>query len=51
MTFRTTINSKSNPKDFLRRGFKSMFSNYGQPEKATPPVDTESDKKKQPVSR
>lgn len=29
------INSKHDPKEFLKRGFKSMFSNY-EAEKTTP---------------
>ncbi|MBG0789207.1 MAG: hypothetical protein H0S80_01780 [Desulfovibrionaceae bacterium] len=46
MTFRTTINSNHRPKDFLRRGLKSMFPNYVPDPQATPPVDTEGDKKR-----
>ncbi|WP_419785952.1 hypothetical protein [Pseudodesulfovibrio sp.] len=46
MTFRTTINSKGDPKKLIRRGLKSMFPNYDRPEPATPPVDTESDRKR-----
>ena len=50
MTFRTTINSKSKPKDFLQRGFKSMFSDYDAPKPATIPVDSDQDKNdKQPT--
>jgi len=41
MTFRTTINSKENPKKFLQRGFKSMFSNYGGKASPTSPAKTE----------
>lgn len=46
MTFRTSISSKGNPRDLLKRGFKSMFSGSWQDEKATPPVDTEQTRKK-----
>jgi hypothetical protein len=35
------INSKHDPKKFLKRGFKSMFSNYDAEKTATPPVDTQ----------
>jgi|GEM_PF-2407072 len=41
MTFRTTINSKENPKKFLQRGFKSMFSNYGKKNSPNSPAKTE----------
>ncbi|QJB56944.1 hypothetical protein [Pseudodesulfovibrio sp. zrk46] len=44
MTFRRGINSKHKPKDFLKRGLKSMFPNYEddtREETRTPPVDTE----------
>lgn len=51
MTFRTSIHSKANSKDFLKRGFKSMFSNYDESKKAAPPIDTEVEKKEQPESR
>jgi len=40
MTFRTSINSNGKPKDFLKRGLKSMFPNYEDEQKNTPPVDT-----------
>lgn len=50
MTFRRGINSKGKSKDFLKRGFKSMFPNYEETQKAVPPVDTESDRKKRPAS-
>jgi len=50
MTFRTSIHSKAKTKDFLKRGFKSMFSNYGEEKQAAPPVDTEPGKK-QPEPR
>ncbi|NDV18568.1 hypothetical protein GO013_03930 [Pseudodesulfovibrio sp. JC047] len=49
MTFRTSINSNGKPKDFLKRGFKSMFSNYADPKK-TPPIDTGSSKKDKQAS-
>lgn len=43
MTFKRGINSKHKSKDFLKRGFKSMFPNYESESKETktPPVDTE----------
>ena len=44
MTFRTTINSNHKPKEFLRRGLKSMFPNYAPGEQSAPPVDTEKDR-------
>lgn len=44
MTFRTSINSNSNPKNFLKRGLKSMFPNYEE-EKKNPPVDTDETKR------
>ncbi len=46
MTFRTTINSKGNPRDLIKRGLKSMFPNYEtqtETDRSTPPVDTEKD--------
>ncbi|WP_319468634.1 hypothetical protein [uncultured Pseudodesulfovibrio sp.] len=48
MTFRTSINSKDNPRDMLKRGLKSMFTNYEMNKQSTTPVDTEErrDKKK-----
>lgn len=47
MTFKTTINSNHRPKDFLRRGIKSMFPNYApQAAQAEPPVDTEGQKER-----
>lgn len=47
MTFRTTINSNHRPKDFLRRGIKSMFPNYApEAPQAAPPVDTEGGKER-----
>lgn len=50
MTFRSTINSKNTQREFLKRGFKSMFSNYEEKNKTTPPVDTENGKEKQSSS-
>ena len=50
MTFRRGINSKGKSRDFLKRGFKSMFPNYEETEKAAPPVDTERDREKRHVS-
>ncbi|BDQ37348.1 hypothetical protein SYK_17080 [Pseudodesulfovibrio nedwellii] len=44
MTFRTSINSNGNPKDFLKRGLKSMFPNYEE-EKKNPPVETDETKR------
>jgi len=47
MTFKRGINSKYKSKDFLKRGFKSMFANYeteAEKNAATPPVDTEKQK-------
>ena len=44
MTFRTSINSNSNPKNFLKRGLKSMFPNYEE-DKKNLPVDTDETKK------
>jgi len=49
MTFRTTISSKKNPRDFLKKGFKSMFPNYELEQKAAPPIDSD-DEKKRPSS-
>ena len=46
MTFRTSINSKGNPRDLLKRGFKSMFANYGEESTYMPPVDSNSKKTK-----
>ncbi len=50
MTFRTSISSKGNPRDLLKRGLKSMFHNYepeqAKPPKAMPPVDTEREQRK-----
>ncbi|BCS87770.1 hypothetical protein PSDVSF_10120 [Pseudodesulfovibrio sediminis] len=40
MKTRTSINSKSDPTSFLKRGFKSMFCNYGIQPAAEPPLDT-----------
>ncbi|WP_207263894.1 hypothetical protein [Desulfovibrio sp. Huiquan2017] len=34
------INSKHDPKEFLKRGFKSMFSNYDAEKTTPPPVNT-----------
>jgi len=51
MTYRRGINSKHKPKDFLKRGFRSMFPNYDQTEKAAPPVDTDGDKERRPASK
>jgi len=48
MTFRTSINSKSTPREFLKRGFKSMFSNYDEEKKAAPSIDADKDKEKRP---
>lgn len=36
MTTPRGINSKHNPRNFLKRGFKSMFSDYGREETAQP---------------
>ncbi|MBI9079487.1 MAG: hypothetical protein JEY79_07080 [Pseudodesulfovibrio sp.] len=47
MTFRTSINSKENPRDLLKRGFKSMFPSYEE-EVAVPPANVEQKRKKQP---
>lgn len=55
MTFRTTINSKRDPRRFLKRGLKSMFPDYGEQQHeatdSTPPLDTERDDRKKPLSR
>jgi hypothetical protein len=48
MTFRTSINSKGNPRDLLKRGFKSMFPSYEEEEMAVPPTNVEQKRKKQP---
>lgn len=40
MTFRTSINSKGDPKKMLKRGFKSMFANYDEKTPTTQPVET-----------
>lgn len=47
MTFRSSINSKGKPRDFLKRGFKSMFSNYDGDKQSATPVDSEGQRKKQ----
>ena len=51
MTHRRGINSKHKSKEFLKRGLRSMFPNYDQAEQAAPPVDTDNDREKQPVSK
>jgi len=40
MSVRTTINSTCDQTDFLKRGFRSMFSNYGKETETTPPINT-----------
>lgn len=47
MTAPRGINSKHDPRKFLKRGFKSMFSNYEADKTAPPPVDTEPARKQQ----
>ena len=49
MTLKRGINSKHSSRDFLNRGFKSMFPKYEKTEQATPPVDTESPGEKRPA--
>jgi len=46
MTFRTSISSKGDPRKILRRGFKSMFADYEAAASATPPVDTQGERKR-----
>lgn len=48
MTFRSSISSKGNPRDFLKRGFKSMFPNYDKKEETTSTIATEQQNRKQP---
>jgi hypothetical protein len=48
MTYKRGINSKHTSREFLKRGFKSMFPKYEKAEQAAPPVDTEPDGEKRP---
>lgn len=45
MTEPRGINSKHKAKDFCRRGFRSMFSNYGREESVARPADREPPRK------